>query len=363
MAPTKIVRFGKMVGGSRKMRRVYSHLRKAAAVDMPILLIGETGCGKEIAAKEVHVRSGRSAAPYVAFNAGAMAPELVASELFGHAKGSFTGANENKKGLFREANGGTLFLDEIGTMEMRTQVALLRALEDGKIRPLGGKRDVPTDVRIIAATNEDLEKAVKEGRFRDDLLYRLRVLCVKLPPLRHRPDDIPMLCRHFIRTINAYYGFEITGISDEALHALQVYEWPGNLRELKNVLAQATVTAGKGDIDLPHIPSNILGIDSASDIELEFLAPPERDQGRLPASSTVETAPPVAPEIESAHSSSDGFLIPKGASLEEVQRLYTLKTLEECQHNKTEAAKRLKVSRKALYDKLLRWGDAEVGTP
>lgn len=362
MAPTKIVRFGKMVGGCRKMRRVYSQLRKAATVDMPVLLIGETGCGKEIAAKEVHVRSERRAAPYVAFNAGAMAPELVASELFGHAKGSFTGANENKKGLFREANGGTLFLDEIGTMEMRTQVALLRALEDGKIRPIGGKRDVATDIRIIAATNEDLEKAVKEGRFRDDLLYRLRVLCVKLPPLRHRPDDIPMLCRHFIRTINAYYSFDITGISDEAIRALQEYEWPGNLRELKNVLAQATVTTGQGYIELHHIPSNILGVDSASDIEIELLTPPEKDMVPLPVQSNGETAiapPPPAPE----HGAAEGFLIPKGASLDEVQRLYTLKTLEECQHNKTQAAKRLKVSRKALYDKLLRWGDAEVGLP
>ena len=199
---SKVKRFGCMVGGSRRMRRVFSMIRKGAAVDMPVLIIGETGSGKGLVARELHLRSERKDKPYIAFNTGAVAPDLVASELFGHRKGAFTGATENKVGRLCEANGGTLFLDEIGTMDARMQVSLLRALDEGKIRSIGAKRDTATDFRLVAATNENLDLAVREGRFRDDLLYRLRVLCIKLPALRHRPDDIPMLCTDFLHAIN-----------------------------------------------------------------------------------------------------------------------------------------------------------------
>ncbi len=376
---SKVKRFGCMVGGSRRMRRVFSMIRKGAAVDMPVLIIGETGSGKGLVARELHERSERRDKPYIAFNTGAVAPELVASELFGHRKGAFTGATENKVGRLCEANGGTLFLDEIGTMDARMQVSLLRALDEGKIRPIGAKRDVPTNFRLVAATNENLDQAVKEGRFRDDLLYRLRVLCIKLPALRHRPEDIPMLCTDFLNAINQEYDFRVKGISAEAMQALQEYEWPGNLRELKNVLAQSTVTAAEGEIELEHLPSVIAGTVSLSDIEPEPLftdvrvAPgaPANGTETLPEAALMDSVPPPSPapsptpvaaaEEEAApplpKTVQDGLFIPVGTTLEEVQRALTLKTLQSCGNNKTQAAKLLKVSRKALYDKLVRWGD------
>lgn len=355
---SKLARFGRLVGGSRRMRKVYSMIRKGAAVDMPVLIIGETGAGKGLVARELHDRSARKDGPFVAFNTGAVATDLVASELFGHKKGAFTGATEDRLGRLQEANGGSLFLDEIGTMEPRMQVSLLRALEENKIRPLGAKKDVPIDFRLIAATNVSLEEAVREGRFRDDLFYRLRVLGIKLPPLRYRSEDIPMLCDEFIRSINQEFDFSITGMSHEALQLLQEYEWPGNLRELKNVLAQATVLATKGEIRPEHLPAHLGGQVSASDIDLD---PPETV---APVATPVETPIPApldtgpADDAEPrARSVEDGLFIPIGTTLEEVQRVYTLKTLESCNNNKTQAAKLLNVSRKALYDKLIRWGE------
>lgn len=343
------------------MRKMYSMIRKGAAVDMPVLIIGETGSGKDLVAQELHDRSNRRDGPYVAFNTGAVASELVASELFGHRKGAFTGADEDKAGRLREANGGTLFLDEIGTMEPRMQVALLRALDEKRVRPIGAKRDITIDFRLVAATNEDLEQAVRDGRFRDDLLYRLRVLCIKLPALRHRPDDIPMLCVDFLRRINKEYHFEINGVSDDALHLLQEYEWPGNLRELKNALAQATVLATKGEIQVEHLPSHISGI-SMNDFEAVNIAPmpePPVNGTAHPSDAppTPESSPSIPPADSAAKGVEDGLFIPVGTTLEDVQRAYTLKTLETCNNNKTQAAKLLNVSRKALYDKLVRWGD------
>jgi len=354
----KIIHFGRLVGGSPRMRKVYSMIRKGAAVDMPVLIIGETGAGKGLVAQELHDRSQRSAGPYVAFNTGAVSSDLVASELFGHKKGAFTGATEDRTGRLQEASGGTLFLDEIGTMEARMQVSLLRALEEKKIRPLGAKRDVRIDFRLVTASNVDLEEAVREGRFRDDLLYRLRVLTIKLPPLRRRPEDIPMLCQSFIRSINREFAFEIKGVADDALRVLQEYEWPGNLRELKNVLAQATVTAASGHIQLEHLPSHVGGTHSASDFESDIVAPPEPVIAQEAPAAAVRIADsPDNIEEPRTREVEDGLFLPVGATLEEVQRAYTLKTLERCNNNKTQAAKLLNVSRKALYDKLIRWGE------
>ena len=386
-ARIEIKRFGDMVGGSRRMRKVYSMIRKGAVVDMPVLIVGETGSGKGMVARELHRRSSRAEGPYVAINTGAIAEELVASELFGHRKGAFTGATEDKLGRLREAKGGTLFLDEIGTMDARMQIALLRALEARKIRPVGAKRDISIDFRLIAATNENLEQAVHEGRFRDDLLYRLRVLSIKLPPLRARPEDLPMLCADFLMGINAEYGFQIEGVSDETMAILQEYEWPGNLRELKNVLAQATVTAVSGLIAPEHLPGHIadtsqhdfdmgLGMESHTapmdmaslqpSASANAVAPPtpgpaKPHQTIEPSQNNVtyaeEPAAPSAPPVSGVRQMEDGLFIPVGSTLEEVQRAYTLKTLESCNNNKTQAAKLLNVSRKALYDKLVRWGD------
>ncbi len=358
----EIKRFGSMIGGSRRMRKVFSRIRKGAVVDMPVLIVGETGSGKELVARELHRRSTRAGKPFVAFNTGAITPDLVASELFGHKKGAFTGATEDKVGRLREAHGGTLFLDEIGTMEAKMQVSLLRALDEGMIRPLGAKQDAPIDFRLVAATNENLEAAVSDGRFRDDLLYRLQVLSIHLPPLRRRLDDIPMLCADFILGINDEYHFDIKGVSEEAMAVLQTYEWPGNLRELKNVLAQATVTATSGYIKVSHLPGRIVGAvglgglagdstfdgDSAGDFSVE---------DNQPVAPQSSTAPEVPTEGAETRQVEDGLFVPVGTTLDAVQRAYTFKTLEHCNNNKTQAAKLLNVSRKALYDKLLRWGD------
>jgi len=352
---TQIKRFGRLVGDSRQMRRVYTMIRKGAAVDMPVLIIGETGSGKELVARELHDRSERRRGPFVAFNTGAVSNELIASELFGHKQGAFTGATDDELGRLREAHGGTLFLDEIGTMDTRMQIALLRALEEKKIRPIGAKRDVPTDFRLVAATNENLESAVREGRFREDLYYRLKVLCIKLPALRHRSDDIPMLCKDFIRSINREYEFDIQGISPEALESLLGYEWPGNLRELKNVLAQATVTASTGIIQLRHMPGRVAEV---SDHDFGP-SPHDLAQPAIALASERPGPPPGNGDNGAGHgreAGENGIFIPAGHTLDEVQRAYTPQTLARCNNNKTLAARQLNVSRKALYDKLVRWG-------
>ena len=232
------------------------------------------------------------------------------------------------------------------------QVSLLRALDEGKIRPIGAKRDVPIDFRLVAATNEDLAQAVNEGRFRSDLLYRLQVLTIKLPALRHRAEDIPMLCKYFLRLINDYYHFDIQGVTPEAMKALEEYEWPGNLRELKNVLAQATVSAATGSIGFEHLPPTITGAASQSDFDLGTHVP----VAPSPVAVDPDPAPAVPAEaMGEPKDVEDGLFIPVGNSLEEVQRAYTMKTLLSCGNNKTQAAKLLKVSRKALYDRLVRW--------
>ena len=249
--------FGRLVGGSPRLQRVYTLIERAAAVDVPVLICGETGTGKDLVANEIHRRSRRAAGPFVAINMGALSQEMIASELFGHTKGSFTGAIENKQGRFAEAEYGTLFLDEIGTMEDRTQLALLRVLESGVYRPMGATRDRTADVRIIAATNEDLDHAVEEGRFRADLLHRFQVIQIHLPPLRELADDIPKLAHHFLHEFNEEFGFALEGLTDEAARMLSAYPWPGNARELRNAVAQAGVMAERGLIDVEQLPERV----------------------------------------------------------------------------------------------------------
>ncbi|MBI2434983.1 MAG: sigma-54-dependent Fis family transcriptional regulator [Candidatus Hydrogenedentes bacterium] len=341
-----IKRFGVLVGASPKVKRVYNAIAKAAKISVPVLLVGETGTGKELVAQEIHARSPRRDHPFVAVNMGAVSSELVASELFGHVKGAFTGAVDNRVGCYEEAQQGTLFLDEITTMEERVQVALLRVIESGTFRPIGAKQDKKADVRLIAATNVDLRDAVHSGIFREDLLHRFQVLRIKLPPLREHPSDIPMLAYHFLDQFRKEFEFKIDLIEEDALQLMQNYRWPGNSRELKNVIAQAAVMAEEGSIRAEHLPYRIRrpqGAEVVSEAE-EDLEGPE-----LIHQSSSEPS-------EGSLNNQNGLFVPVGLSLENVQKSYVLKTLEHCSQNKTLAANMLGVSRKALYDKLQRWG-------
>ena len=255
--------FGSVVGRSRGMREVFAILERIAPTSATVILEGETGSGKEVVARALHQKSQRSNEPFVVFDCSAVPKELVESELFGHEKGSFTGAHQTRQGLFEIANGGTLFLDEIGEMSLELQPKLLRALEQREIRRVGGNRPVKVDVRLVAATNRILEEEVRAGRFRDDLYYRLSVVRISLPPLRSRKEDIPLLARHFLRQapFNRDPDGEprVKGLSEDALVVLMEYDWPGNVRELMNVMERATSFADGDLIDVEDLSPHILG--------------------------------------------------------------------------------------------------------
>jgi len=246
-----------MVFKSKPMREIFSLIEKVARVDSTALIIGESGTGKELVARAIHVKSSRSERPLVAVNCAAIPENLIESELFGHRKGAFTDANNDKKGIFLEADGGTLLLDEIGELPMRLQVKLLRVLQEGSFRPLGAHRDESVDVRIIAATVQNLEENVRDGTFREDLFYRLHVLPVKLPPLRERGEDILLLAEHFIKEHSGKPGTNIRGLSKEAEKLLMLHNWPGNVRELQNVIERAVVLAEGENITADSLPGSV----------------------------------------------------------------------------------------------------------
>ncbi|HEU4686517.1 MAG TPA: sigma-54 dependent transcriptional regulator, partial [Nitrospira sp.] len=228
--------FAQIVGQSEAMQKVFDVVRKVADAKSNVLICGESGTGKELVARAIHYNSARSAMPFVAVNCSAVPETLLESELFGHMKGSFTGAVANKVGLFEVANGGTIFLDEIGDTTPAIQVKLLRVIQEREFRRVGGNQDIKVDVRIIAATNRELEKAVAEGAFREDLYYRLDVIPIRLPPLRLRTGDIPLLVKHFLEKFGQESGKPIPTLTQEAMHVLLAHEWRGNVRELENLL-------------------------------------------------------------------------------------------------------------------------------
>jgi len=300
-----------MVGESSIVRQLRKLVAKVAPTDSTVLLTGESGSGKEVLARTLHGMSLRSERPFVPINCGAISPELIESELFGHAKGAFTGANESHQGLFYYAQGGTLFLDEIGELPLSMQTKLLRVLEDRRIRPVGSTKEVDVDVRIVAATNVNLDVEVKRGRFRQDLYYRLQVMPIEMPPLRSRPEDIELLANYFIKVFAKKLRIDALKISPDMLARLQAYEWPGNVRELRNFIER----------------SLILGYFPKEDLPLN-LDPDER-----------ETA---------AEDTQD-------ESLEQVEKAHILRVLNSCSGNKSEAARRLGVSRKTLERKCMAW--------
>ena len=307
----KINHFDEIIGKSKEITQVLKKVREIADIDVPVLITGESGTGKELVARAIHKESKRSDEAFIAVNTGAIAKDLIISELFGHEKGSFTGAIDQKKGKFEEANAGTLFLDEISTMSAPVQIALLRVLENRTIDRVGGKREIPVDVRIVAATNEDLEECISEGTFREDLYYRLNVYLIELAHLRERKEDISLLCDYFIHHFNEEYNRKITGIDKEALICLNAYGWRGNIRELRNVIIRAMISA-KQTIKLTDLPENV-----------------------------VKSA---APEEE--------IRFQTGTSLPQIERESIIKTLRRVKGNKAKAAEILGISRRSLYNKI-----------
>lgn len=245
------------VGGSSKMKEVFNLIYRLCKVDTTVLVRGENGTGKELVARAIHFNSPRKSGSFVAINCGAIPESLMESELFGHEKGAFTGAVERKIGKFQMANNGTLFLDEIGELKPDMQVKLLRVLQDRKFTPVGGTREVKTTTRIIAATNRNLEKMMEEGTFREDLFYRLNVMPIFLPPLRERTDDIEALIQNFIKKFSKQHGRIINGVTSETLELLKSYRWPGNIRELENVIERAFIVENSNLISADSLPDSI----------------------------------------------------------------------------------------------------------
>ena len=299
-----------MLGESPPMQRIFKEIQKVAPTKGRVLITGESGTGKELIARAIHRLSPRAKGPFVKVNCAAIPSELIESELFGHEKGAFTGAIRRKKGRFELAQEGTLFLDEIGDIPPATQVLLLRFLQDHCFERVGGELTIEADVRVVAATNKDLYREVQEGRFRDDLYYRLNVITIHLPPLRERKEDIPALSQHFLEKYNLKEHKRILRFSADAMQTLMDFDWPGNVRQLENAVSHAVILAQGEDIRRRHLP--------------RFLK--EGSEEALPT------------------------------SLAETERLLILRVLKEVGWNKHEAARRLRVSRSTLYSKIRRYG-------
>jgi two-component system response regulator PilR (NtrC family) len=253
-----------IVGQSPKMRAIFDLIQTIAPQSSRVLITGESGTGKELVARAIHENSPRSSTPFITINCGAFPETLLESELFGYVKGAFTGANENRRGLFQAAHGGTLFLDEIGNMNLAMQVKLYRVLQEGKVRPLGSTEEIDVDVRVIAATNRDLEKAIASGEFREDLFYRLSVIPLHLPSLRERREDIPLLARHFLESFRKSMEKPIEAISPQAMSRLETYDWPGNVRELENTIERAVALESGSEISTTVLPDRISGASIAA---------------------------------------------------------------------------------------------------
>src|SRR6202521_30536 len=246
-----------IIGQSPKMKAIFELIQTIAPQTSRVLITGESGTGKELVARAIHENSLRAEKPFITINCGAFPETLLESELFGYMKGAFTGANENRRGLFQAADGGTLFMDEIGNMSLTMQVKLYRVLQEGKVRPIGSNEETEIDVRVIAATNKDLDKAIAQGEFREDLYYRLSVIPIQLPPLRERRDDIPLLARAFLDRFRKTMEKDVHGISPEAMHLLEAYDWPGNVRELENTMERSVALETGNLISVAVLPEKV----------------------------------------------------------------------------------------------------------
>jgi DNA-binding NtrC family response regulator len=307
-----------MIGETGEMQAIYDKVRLIAPTKANVLILGESGTGKEVLAKAIHQASPRARKPFVAVHCAALPEALLESELFGHERGAFTGAVSKRQGRFELASGGTIFLDEIGEVPLSMQVKLLRVLESREIQRVGGTETVSVDVRILAATNRDLQEEVAEGRFREDLFYRLNVVSITLPPLRHRRADIPLLVRAFLSEFARENGrAEVPSVSREAMDILTAYHWPGNVRELRNVIENTSV----------FLRGNVV------------------EPANLPITMAKKSEQP-----------SDGMFFPMGIPLEQVETEYLKKTLEQCDGNRTKAADLLQISRRTLQRRIKELG-------
>jgi DNA-binding NtrC family response regulator len=343
-----------VIARSQSMRPVLRAAEKAAASSIPVLIEGESGTGKELIARAIHGSGARRAKPFVAVNCGAMPENLVESILFGHEKGSFTGATEKHTGKFVEADGGTLFLDEVGELPLPAQVKLLRALQEGEVEPVGGRKCVKVDVRIISATNRDLIADVKAGRFREDLFYRLHVFPISVPPLRARLEDTPELARHFLTRIAAEEGKRIRGLSAQALTLLGAFRWPGNVRQFENAIFRAVVLAEGDEIGVNEFPQIANQIDSFAVAAQPFIEQtPAMAAGWPDARETAHTASKNTAALTMAAPSlrltdSHGEVRPLGDIEREVIRFAIMHYREQM----SEVARRLHIGRSTLYRKL-----------
>ncbi|EAR16861.1 sigma-54-dependent transcriptional regulator [Robiginitalea biformata] len=301
-------------GVSEASKKLAGHIELVAPTAMSVLLTGESGTGKEVAARNIHRQSKRRKGPFVAVDCGAIPADLAASEFFGHIKGSFTGAVQDKSGYFEAAEGGTLFLDEVGNLSYENQVQLLRALQERTVRRVGGNREIPVDVRIVTATNEDLARAVREGDFREDLYHRLNEFSISIPALRDRQADIPIFAEYFLEKANDYLDRTCPGYEQDVLQRFSTYAWPGNLREFRNVVTRAVLLSENRPIGMEVLPASMQG----------------------------DTDPPVA---------GTGLELTR----EEYERKRILSALEQTNYNKTQAAKLLQITRKTLYNKINRY--------
>jgi DNA-binding NtrC family response regulator len=305
--------FAEFVGTSKAMREVYDLIQSLSSTDASAIITGESGTGKELAARTIHRMSSRATGPFIAVNSAAIPESLIESEVFGHEKGAFTGAVGIRQGCFELANDGTLFLDEIGEMPAALQPKLLRVLEDGKVRRLGGKQEFEFNVRVIAATNQEPRTAIAEGRLREDLYYRLTVFTITLPPLRDRKEDIPLLAQHFIGEFDRKHNAQVAALRDDAMDMLMTYGWPGNVREFRNVMERAVILAKGEWIESFHLPPYLRG----NGVEI-----------------------------------STKIVLPVGITAAEAERELILKTLERTNHNKAEAARQLGLDVKTIRNKL-----------
>lgn len=321
---------GLLLGNSPQIRKLRNQTRKLARSQAPVFISGESGSGKELVARMIHLQGPRREGPFVAVNCGAIPSELMESEFFGHKKGSFTGAVENKDGLFRSANGGTLFLDEVADLPLAMQVKLLRAIQEKAVRPVGDTKEVPVDIRVLSATHKNLPELVQEGNFRQDLFYRINVIELAVPPLRERPDDIPLLANHILGRIAREYECDPATLTPDAIERLKAYDFPGNVRELENILERAFTLCDEDRI-------------SADDLHL--------GNGVQPAGSASGSANPGtdAPSVPEGEIDLEGFL-------ENIERQAIEKALEATRWNKTAAAKRLGISFRALRYRLKKLG-------
>jgi DNA-binding NtrC family response regulator len=310
------VMFEGMHARSRIMHNIFEKIKLAAASDATVLVTGESGTGKELVARAIHNRSGRAGGSFIAVHTGALPRDLIASELFGHERGSFTGAVDRKEGKFEQADGGTIFLDEISTMDERTQINLLRVLETFSFTRIGGKKEKAVNVRVVAATNRDLQKMVESGEFREDLYYRLNILTIYLPPLRERVEDVALLTSEFLRHFGALYKKPIEIVPTETQRLLDGYHWPGNVRELRNVMEQAVLLARGRALDPELLPQM----------------------------------------IHRAGPSEEVVRIPLGSTMKEAEKEIILRTLESQSGNKKITAEILGISRRSLYNKLAEYG-------